>query len=118
MKKVLIRTAFIVVSVFAVYAIVSATNTASENKKAKTELSEELADMAAKASCCDSAAKPSGCSEAKTAHADCDKSNCNPVTCTEPCCEQTSAYAGCGHASTGTATAAKAIGCASNCGRR
>jgi len=114
MKKILMRTGIILVAVFAVYFIVSASNTTTESKKAKTELSEGCAGTA-QASCCESAEKHPGCDPSK-----CDPSTCDPAKCTghaggEPCCKEGAKQCG-GEKSAAASTTAAAKGCAKSCG--
>ena len=119
MKKILIRTAIVVVSVFALYVIVEASNNTSESKNAKTEMAEEFAASAATASCCDTAPKHPGCDPAACDHANCDPAKCDPSTCNNPGCDHDStASAPCSHEKTATASAEATShhGCASKCG--
>lgn len=120
MKKILIRTAIVVVSVFALYVIVEASNnTTSESKKAKTELAEELAGTAATASCCDTAPKHPGCDPAACDHTNCDPAKCDPATCNNPGCDHgsTAGSSCCSEkSSTASAQATSHQGCASKCG--
>jgi len=106
MKKIFIRTALVLVSLVAVFFIVSASNTATENKKAKTEIAEGCAGME-KAGCCSTAEKAAGC----------DPEKCDPAKCTghaggEPCCKEGAKQCS-GEKST---TAAAEKGCAKSCG--
>ena len=114
MKKILIRTSIVLVSVVAVFFIVSASNASSENKKAKTEVTEGCSG-AEKAGCCSTAEKQAGCDPSK-----CDDSKCDPAKCTghasgEPCCKESAEKCG-GEKSAAASTAATEKGCSKSCG--
>lgn len=79
MKKIIFRTAIVLVSVFALILIVNASNKTAESKKSDTSLYKELSEAAAKSACCESVSIHPDCDPLACAKTDCNPANCTPT---------------------------------------